>query len=71
MISDGRAGNVSDRSDRETASNPDTTFEDPYVEEVDRALEQLASVPSGVRSFGEMVARRGVKRAPHQDGAAI
>jgi hypothetical protein len=32
-----------------------------YFNEVDRAIEQYTPVPSSVRSFGEMVARRGVK----------
>jgi hypothetical protein len=44
------------------ASSGTPAVEDPYIEEVDRALEQFATAPSGVRSFGEMVARRGVKR---------
>jgi hypothetical protein len=35
---------------------------DLYVEEVDRAIEQFTPVPNSVRSFGEMVARRGVRR---------
>lgn len=59
---DWRAVRVSARSDREAASDTQPVFEDSYFEEVDRAMEQLAAVPSGVRSFGEMVARRGIKR---------
>jgi hypothetical protein len=51
---------------RETASDVETAFEDSYVEQVDRAIEQLnASTLLGkpaVAPFGEMVARRGVKR---------
>jgi hypothetical protein len=37
-----------------------TLKSDSYVEQVDRVLEQFATLPSGVRSFGEMVARRSV-----------
>jgi hypothetical protein len=47
---------------RETTSNIVTVYEDDYVEQVDCALEQFATVPSGVRSFGEMAVRRGVRR---------
>jgi Ca2+-binding RTX toxin-like protein len=37
--------------------------ENSYFEQVDRAIESFAPVPRfGVREFGEMVARRGVKR---------
>jgi hypothetical protein len=52
---------------RETpASKTDRSYEettiDRYAEEVDRAMESLATTPRfGVPSFGEMVARRGVK----------
>jgi hypothetical protein len=44
------------------ASSGTLAVEDLYVEEVDRAIQQFATMPSGVRSFGEMVARRGVAK---------
>jgi hypothetical protein len=54
---------VVEREDRETASGVESVFEDEYVDQVDRALESFAPVRRfGVREFGEMVARRGVKR---------
>ncbi len=63
MISDWRAGNVSDRSEGETATDEQTVIDDSYTAAVDRALEELAAVPRyGVNSFGEMVARRSLKR---------
>jgi hypothetical protein len=49
---------------REDASELETAFEESYVEEVDRALEQFDATDSllgkpAVAPFGEMVARRG------------
>lgn len=49
-------------SQRDAASGDITVREDSYVEELDRALEQFATSPSSVRSFGEMVTRRGVAK---------
>jgi hypothetical protein len=45
----------------------ETAFEDSYVEQVDRALEEITAsntLPGkpAVAPFGEMVARRGVRR---------
>lgn len=64
-VSDTRAVNGSVRSNLETVARPAGQAEsstlvlaDKYVEEVDRAIEQLAAVPRGPRGFGEMVARR-------------
>lgn len=54
---------ISDWDEHGKANNIETVFKDSYVAEVDRAIEELAmATPSGVRSFGEMVARRPVKR---------
>jgi hypothetical protein len=39
-----------------------TVNAESYVEEVDRAFDELSTVPSGVRSFGEMVARRAMPK---------
>jgi hypothetical protein len=40
----------------------ESDFEMLYAEEVDRVFEQLAATSTSVRSFGEMVARRGVAK---------
>lgn len=37
-------------------------YAESYVEEVDRAIEHFIAIPSSLRSFGEMVTRRSVKR---------
>ena len=45
----------------------ETVTGDSYVEQVDRALESFAPVRRfGVGGFGEMVARRAVKRLEHR-----
>jgi hypothetical protein len=41
----------------------ETELDDYYSEQVDIAIEELAATPTTVRCFGEMVARRGVKRS--------
>jgi hypothetical protein len=54
---------VKDIKDREAASDVEAVPGDAYVEDVDRAVEALVAAPRlGVRSFGEMVVRRGVNR---------
>jgi hypothetical protein len=65
MIVDRRAVNVSDRSTPGANANG-SPYDDSYVEEVDRAIDELSSsttllVKPAVASFGQMVARRGAR----------
>jgi hypothetical protein len=49
--------------EREDVNEAELVLADSYVEEVDRAFDDLNSIPRyGVREFGEMVARRGVAK---------
>jgi hypothetical protein len=65
MIVDRRAVNVSDRS-TPGANTDGSPYVDSYVEEVDRAIDELSSstillVKPAVAPFGQMVARRGAR----------
>jgi CSLREA domain-containing protein len=74
MIVDWRAGSVSDRST--PGANADgSPYDDSYVEEIDRAIEELSSsttllVKPAVVPFGQMVARRGVAK-PRYSGELL